>query len=224
MWIDEIKDLNLTHNRYSQEGEEVIVKFIFDNINTTNKFFVDLGAAAYDESIPMSNVRLLKENGWDGLMIDMAARGVDGIKEYFLTPDNVCEILRKENCPLVFDFLSIDIDSFDFYILDKVLNEYTPRLICAEFNSALPPNSSLVLKYEEGFIHDGTTKYGFSFGAGVKLFKYHGYTLIYNLNNLDLFAIHNSIINQEAGGNPFNISAIQKINHVVNNEAIWLNY
>ena len=218
-WISNIKNIDFSGNKYSQTGEEVIAKYIFDNIGTTDKYFVDLGAGGYGNGNFMSNTRKFMEDGWSGLMIDKAARGVPDIKEYTLTPENIVSILEKENVPFEFDFLSVDIDSFDFFILEQTLLNYRPRVVCTEFNASLPPNSSLVLKYEEGYFFDNTNKYGYSFGAGKKLFEELGYTLIYNHLNLDLFAVRKDIVNQDCG-----VTAKQVVNFPINQSAVWENY
>src|SRR5258706_3937120 len=197
-WIKQLSKLNLKENRYSQYGEEIIIDYIFQQIGTTNKTLVDIGAGGAGKGL--SNSKFLMGNGWGGLLFDMDGHG-EGIIKEFVTPFNITDILKKNVCPKEFDFLSVDIDSFDYDLIDRLLNSgYCPRLICAEYNGTLNPYSAVKLKYEEGYTWDGTNKYGFSFNAGLKLFTKHGYTVIYSHKDTNMFAIKNDILGFDSLG------------------------
>lgn len=219
-WLKTLKDIDLTHTRYGQYGEDLIIDFIFDKIGTTNRFFVDIGAGAYGSG-EMSNTKQLILNGWTGLAFDMDEHGNDHIIKEFVTPFNVVGLLQKHNCPLVFDFLNLDIDSFDYDVLESVLGTFKPTLVCTEYNATLPVNSVVKLQYEEGYSWKGSNKYGFSFGAGMHLFKKYGYTVVMNHVNSNLFAVHNSILPDEFHNN-LEIEAEQTMYHAVNNTAVWV--
>jgi len=208
---------SLPHKKvYSQFGEDGIIEYIFQQIGTRSKFFVDYGAGGYGNGF--SNTRLLKESGWKGLMVDTDTRDDQDIIKEFITPFNAAAILVEHDCPDVFDFFNIDLDSFDYDIMDNVLQRFTPRVICCEFNSGLPPESCLKLQYEEGYIWDETSKFGFSFGAAKKLFAKYGYEIIYNQMDLNLFAVADHIIYF-----PFpEVTATQKRDHPTNESAIFV--
>lgn len=186
-WTKQLYKLNLSAKKYCQYGESVIAQFIFEEIGVTNRFLVDIGAGG-----GYSNTKEFLENGWTGLRFDMD--GTIGTIAEFIVPGNICAILEDNKCPIEFDFLSVDIDSFDYDVIDNVLKEYSPRLVCAEFNGTLEPDSCIKLQYEPNYIWDGTNKYGFSFGAGVKLFKAHGYTVIFNSKDTNIFAVRNDLL------------------------------
>lgn len=217
-WINEIKILK-GNNLQSQYSEDIIIGHIFKNINTTNKYFVDLGAGAYDGK--MSNTRTLKNNGWDGFGVDCANITDTWILKEFVKPDNVCQILASQNTPKEFDFLNLDLDSSDFWVLKELLKEYSPRLICTEFNGVLDPNQSIVLAYEDGYTWDNTHKYGYSFSAGKKLLEEHGYRIIYNLRDTNLFAVKKELID---GVDFPEVTAKQNLYHPVNFNAVWIKY
>lgn len=64
-------DVNLHENKiYSQNGEDGIIKFIFSQIGTTNKFFVEFGVG---NGFECNTVCLLEKKGWKGLMMDYGA-------------------------------------------------------------------------------------------------------------------------------------------------------
>jgi hypothetical protein len=214
-WVTEIATLP-SNGQQSQFGEEAIIDHIFQNIGFTNQYLVDLGAGAYGSST-MSNTRKLKQAGWKGYGVDVKNKGEDWIIERFIKPDTILSILAEQNTPKEFDFLNLDIDSCDFWVLKQVLAEYSPRCICTEYNGTLRPEIPVVLKYEEGYTWDETNKYGYSFAAGKKLLEEHGYRIIHNMHNQNIFALKKEL----AKGLIYNVSAVQVQYHPENPHAVW---
>lgn len=217
-WIDDIPKSG-TGN--SQFHEDSIIDHIFKHIGSPTRFYVDLGAGAYTGST-MSNTRSLKNAGWIGFGVDASAQPHDSsIIKWFIKPENVVELLRKQNTPLDFDFLNLDIDSSDFWVLLNILGAgFRPRLICSEFNGTLDPYVSKVLLYEDGYTWDKTNKYGYSFAAGKKLLNQYGYEIIHNLNNVNLFAVKKELV----GGLDFDVQANRDTYHPINQNAVWTAY
>lgn len=206
----------------SQSGEHKIIDKIFEFIEPSNKFFVDIGAGLYGRGV-MSNTSHLLNKGWTGLMIDAETGGDGMIKKHFVTPDNITGILRMYGVPTCFDLLSIDIDSFDLDILDEVCEWHVPSVICTEYNGCLPPDTSVKLKHEEGYVWDETAKYGYSFGAGVKFAEKFGYRIVLNHANMNLFMIHKSVLGDQSEV-PLTILAEQQFYHAYNPNAEWVEY
>jgi hypothetical protein len=217
-WVTEITNLR-SHGLQSQYGEELIIDHIFNHIGVTNRYMLDLGAGAYGES-SMSNTRKLIQTGWNGYGVDVNNKGETWIIERFITPGTILSILAEQDTPKDFDFLNLDIDSCDFWVLKKLLQEYSPRCICTEFNGTLDPGQSIVLKYEEGYAWDETNKYGYSFAAGEKLLGEYGYKIIYNMLNQNIFAVKKELVK----GLIFDITATQVWYHPENLNAIWETY
>lgn len=215
-WISEIKNLK-GNNLQSQYSEDIIIHHIFKNIGTANKFFVDLGAGAYDGK--MSNTRTLKHNGWSGFGVDCENFNDEWILCRFIKPSNVCEILISQKTPKYFDFLNLDLDSSDYWVLKELLKEYSPRVICCEFNGTLNPNIPVALEYEDGYTWDKTNKYGYSFAAGKKLLEQHGYEIIYNLHDTNIFAVKKELVE---GIDFVPVIAQKNIYHPINSNAKWI--
>ena len=197
MWINQIPGIAVNSNSkgllFSQYEEQAIIEFILHHIKTPTRFFVDIGAGAYGDS-EMSNTRALAEQGWHGFGIDAADNSDPRILKAFVRPMEIVILLKNLGTPQSFDFLNLDIDSSDFWVLKQMLSIFHPRLICCEFNGCLDPEVSKVLRYEEGYIWDKTDKYGFSFAAGKKLLGEYGYTIIYNQDNLNIFAVKTNLL------------------------------
>jgi len=142
-----------------------------------------------------------------------------GIQE-FITPSNIVHLLFANKSPRIFDFFSVDLDSFDYDIIESILKHgFLPRVVCAEFNGTLDPNTFVKLQYEEGYTWDNTNKYGFSFGAGIKLFNSHGYTVIFNLKETNIFAVRSELL----PNGEYIVTAKRNVYHPINSKAVFVN-
>lgn len=179
-----VKNINRFERQvFSQNGEDGLIEHIFDRIGETNKYFVEIGAGDGIEN----NTRYLKDKGWTGLQID--GQKSEGIKKYFVTAENVENILRKNRVPEKFDFLSIDIDGMDYWVW-KAISHFQPRVVVIEYNASIPLYKNLTVGYNPKFIWDGTTFFGASLGALSKLAEAKGYHLVAtNLNGVNAFFV-----------------------------------
>ena len=65
-----------------------------------------------------------------------------------VTPGNVAALPGGYGLPNGFDFLNLDIDGYDMFVLDALLTEYRPRVMCAEVNEKIPPPVRLTVRYD----------------------------------------------------------------------------
>lgn len=190
-WISEIRRTKVW-KKYSQNGEEAYLEFVLKNIGTTNKHFVDLGAW---DGIHLSNTKFLSDLGWTGFLVD--GKDFPNVFKSFITKENILETLSINNTHKDFDLLSIDLDGNDWWILDKVLSEYKPRLIISEFNAEHPLEQSKTIEYDPLFCFDNFSDYyGYTYGAGVKLAEKFGYTIIFQNSDLNLYYLRNDLVNE----------------------------
>lgn len=217
-WAYELENAQLSEHdmTYSQFKEDLISDYIFKQIGTTNKFLVDVGSGG--AGLGLSNTHFFKIRGWDGLYFDIDG-SAGSIKE-FIKPDNIIDILIKYDCKKEFDLLSVDIDSFDYDVIDNILKHYNPRLVIAEFNGTLEPTSKVKIAYEDGYVWDGTNKYGFSLGAGIDLFEKHGYKVVLNNCDTNIFAIKSDLLPVDFKKE---IKGVKNMYHKYNSEAKWIN-
>lgn len=216
-WAENIENAQLGEHEasYSQYGEDLIADYIFNKIGTTNNFLVDIGAGGAGRNLSNSHFFLIR--GWDGLCFDMD--GTEGTIKEFIKPDNIVVLLKKHKCPTDYDFLSLDIDSFDYDVLESILKHYTPRLICVEFNGTLDPLLKVKLKYEDGYTWDGTNKYGFSLGAGIDLLQKSGYRAVLNHKETNIFAVRADLL---PDGFVKKVNGIKTMYHRFNPNAEWV--
>ena len=143
---------------YSQSGEEGIIEEIFSRIGFKNKYCIELGA---NDGIGISNTFYFKEKydfrrllieGNKNINIDSRCKG-EKLHYELVTSKNINTIL--EDAPYDFDFLSIDIDGDDFWVL-KAMNKH-PRVVILEYHPGLPNDVPLVCKEGSGTVesHEG---------------------------------------------------------------------
>lgn len=190
-WIKNINNVR-QKIKYSQNGEEYFLKYIFDNIGTVNKYLVDLGAW---DGTHLSNTKIFMEAGWSGLLVD--GKDFPGVYKSFITKDNILETFDNNLVPYEFDLLSIDLDGNDYWILREVLSKYSPRVIVSEFNSEHPLTECKSIEYDPEFVFKPSDYYGYTYGAGVKLAKEFGYTIIFQNSNLNLYYLRNDLVNED---------------------------
>jgi len=196
-WVYELPNIMLankatTQGIYSQFGEEHIYDFIFDNIGVTNMFLVDFGAGGLGSE--MSNSRSLMERGWKGLRMDGEPDPDADIKQEFITQENILDLFKKYEVPEEFDFLSIDIDGNDYWVLRKILSVYSPRMICAEFNGTIQSGISKAMKYNPKHTWENNDYYGFSFEAGKKLGHEFYYAVVHQVNSTNMYFVRKDLL------------------------------
>ena len=173
---------------YSQHGEDGIINFLSLNLTKSSNYFVEIGCGNGAEN----NSRNLLHNNWVGLVCDNYKNIYlytnlikNKIKEEqfnslagLIDLDNINNLINLiKNKDIA--FLSLDIDSYDFFIL-KELFEYKiyPKILCLEYNCFLTSTTSV--KYSKNFnrrTYDPQYGlfYGCSLGAYKALCEKHGY-------------------------------------------------
>jgi len=191
---------------YSDYGDDRILEYLFKYINKTTKFAVDIGASS---GYGGSNVRFLVDTyDWGSTELDYSSKwtrihprvnkyrdvktnqlrpeiAIQFAKKRKITRDNVCQVLNQYRTPKIFDLLSLDIDSMDWYVLKSLLNcGFNPSVAIVEYNPIFNHDESYVKCYSEKFWKNDTSGYGASLRAFEKLFNKHNYTLVGNVADI----------------------------------------
>jgi hypothetical protein len=185
---------------YSQGNQDGILEYIFDNIGTTNRNYVEFGFNSPVHDVGTgSNTYHLYENGWRGLLLDGDYENdAINLKKEWITSDNIVSIFDKYEVPLEIDYLSIDIDSTDLWILHAILSsrKYRPRVISVEYNSQFAMNSFTTCLNTT--VWDGFRLLGASFGALQMVGHLHGYSVVAVVKYLDIFLVRNDLLRGSA--------------------------
>jgi len=149
-------------------------------------FFVDIGA---QDGVLGSQTLALAKRGWRGVNYEADAALFEGmtvryaampeikIRRELVTPGGVAEMLRRDGAPRQFGFLSLDIDSFDYYVLEAVLEDFEPSVICVEINEMIPPPIDFKVEYRPDIMWSGDRFQGFSIQAAKALCHRFGYAI-----------------------------------------------
>ena len=173
---------------FSQNGEDGIIEEIFKRIGTTNKFFVEFGAA----NGLWNNTTHLLIKDWQGLWIEGDEKCIAEIKAKFaslikekkliikqdyVTPENVEDLFKVARVPQDFDLLSIDIDGNDYWVW-QAIKTFKPRVVIIEYNSLYRPDTKWVMKYNPQHNWNQTCYAGASLKSLEILAEQKGYKLV----------------------------------------------
>lgn len=100
------------------------------------------------------------------------------IIQAFITTENVLSLLTNAELPKKLDLLVIDIDGNDYYVMNRLLSKFQPRVIVTEFNASLGPTANWSIAYDPEFHWNNTAYFGVSLKALEKLGSKHGYSLV----------------------------------------------
>ncbi|SRR6266568_1751109 len=173
---------------FSQFGEDGIISEIFKRIGSTNKYFVEIGVEDGRENNTLH--QLTQE--WNGCWIEGDKKHTENINKNFyslikahklkvinsfVTKENINTLFKASKIPTTFDFLSVDIDGNDYWIL-QALEKYSPRVICVEYNTLVGPETDWIMKYDPSYVLDGSMHFGASLVSFEKLLNSRGYLLV----------------------------------------------
>ncbi|HEY0098979.1 MAG TPA: hypothetical protein VGB76_08495 [Pyrinomonadaceae bacterium] len=174
--------------RFSNFGEEQILqKYIAQLLPAgASRTAVDIGAG---DGVKGSNTYALFSNGWRGVGFEGSNRKVcklAGAYKYYpqvsaancvVTPENVVPLLEAYNIEREFGVLSLDIDSYDYWVLDALLAEFRPRIVVTEINEKIPPPIRFVVNYDPEFQMTHHF-FGYSIASLSELAARHNYAIL----------------------------------------------
>jgi len=195
-------------NVFSQSGQDGIIEEILRRVGTTNKLCVEFGVGAGGGF--ENNSTYLLAQGWKGCWIEADRAAVERIRQQMeflisagrlklllstVTVANISGLFEQLEVPKEFDLLSMDIDSFEFWVW-RALSSYRPRVIVVEYNSFLPASADWVLPYEPNVVlKAGSIEFGASLKAFARLGEEIGYRLVgCDLTGSDAFFVRDDLV------------------------------
>jgi hypothetical protein len=173
---------------YSNFDEERILARLVGELlpDEASRFAVDIGAG---DGVRGSNTYALFRRGWRGLGIEGDERRARRLERAYrnfveveathalVTPQSVIALLREHGVPHDFGVLSLDIDSYDYFVLDYVLRGFRPRIVVTEINEKIPPPVRFVVRYDPDFSLRHHF-FGYSIASLEELCERHSYALL----------------------------------------------
>jgi hypothetical protein len=107
------------------------------------------------------------------------------LQREFMLPDNIVSLFEKYDVPKEFGLWSLDLDSFDVFVFDRILGAgYRPDILVVEVNTMYGPTACMTVgpPTEVGatmIAPDRTVAYGGSTSIFAALGKKHGYTMVH---------------------------------------------
>jgi tetratricopeptide (TPR) repeat protein len=150
-------------NVYTARDEHFIIERLLDKLRPPDNYLIDIGAA---DGVDGSNSYHLLLNGWRGLAIEPRIDALASISNAYKTlpqrvdvlsiytdPVNVCRLFEALGVPAEPGFISLDIDSFEYEMVEAMLQKYRPYLLCVEINERIPPPVRFSILYDPGRIY-----------------------------------------------------------------------
>ena len=163
---------------YCEHGEDGIIEFLISLIDNNNKFCIEIGA--YDGFLNSNTLLLREKYNYNCFLVDCKFENQKiNLYKYHITKDNICGIFKYHNVPNNITFLSIDIDSNDFYILHQIIDKYNVDIIICEYNATHLPNEDKIVVYEENNTGYPSNYFGASLLSFKKLLNKYNYYLVY---------------------------------------------
>ena len=200
---EEVTDLNEIEVKiFSQNGEDGIIDYLVNSLKLNTKNFVEIGVGSYRES----NTRFLYNKYHPkGLIVDFIDDMEKKVKPFVnlwkgdlricnkqINSENILDTLNQ-SCDYEIDIFSIDIDSIDYWIIEK-LNKRISKIFVAEYNPVFGSDIEVTVPNISGFernkYHYSNLCYGMSLRALINLMDKKGYYFIgTNLQKINAFFI-----------------------------------
>ena len=179
-WIDKLRFAE--RKVYSQNQEDGITLSLIEHVKPKNKFFVEFGTEAGNEV----NTRVLRGlPDWQGLLLDGSNENPSiNLHKTMIKADTIASVFKEHNVPLDLALLSVDIDSYDYWVLTAILDAgYKPDIIITEVNSQLGYTECLTVppasETGKAFLIPGAVNFGVSVPLYASFAEKHGYTMVY---------------------------------------------
>lgn len=174
-WIERLPEIK-GKDAYSQNGEPIILEYIAERVGLKRPIMFDIGSG---DGFILSNSKHFRLLGYKVAYFEKANGSA----------------ITLENCLNAIDhpfIVSIDIDGYDYWILDKMLPHYKPEIVIAEFNAMY--TDSRTIAYNPDHVWAGDSYYGFTFEAGKKLAEKHGYKVIFQVADMNMIMVRADLV------------------------------
>ncbi len=198
----------------SYAGEFDYLDKLLSLLDINKGYAVDI--AASDGFTQSSTLGFFKRNDWSGLAVEMDSKKFASLAFIYsnfpnvrlaknkVTPVNIVDLLVCYDTPKQFDLLNLDIDSYDLYVIEAMLNGgFRPKVISMEINEKIPTPIFFTVDYHPSHYWTMDHFFGCSLQAAVTIVKPFGYILQNLVYNNAIFVrsdvAHSSMHDMEAG-------------------------
>ena len=190
---------------FSQNGEDGILDYILHQLNIEKPKFIEIGVGDYIEA----NTRFIFERcSPQGAIIDCMEQLEQKVKKNIklwkgelkiinraIDSTNISEVMKQTNCSSNLDIFSLDIDGVDYWILDKLPENFS-KIAILEYNpifgNELEVSIPNIQNFDRTKYHYSNLCFGMSLKAAIKIMnKKNFYFLGSNLLKNNAFFVSN---------------------------------
>ena len=163
-------------------------KLYLEQISEGDKVYIDIGSS-YETNLDLCFV----ENSNKTVFIEADAGKAGSwhqspnfvVLNEKATPYNIMDLLTPHIGNKDITYLDIDIDGYDYFVLDELLKNKRPYMFIAEINEKIPPPIEFTVTYRPDYCWDGSHFFGMSISQASLLIEKYEYDLVeLNANNL----------------------------------------
>lgn len=190
---------------YSQSYQDGILTRVFDHFGTANRRFVEFGLGytsaatltdAAMDALQLNTRMLARHRGWSGVYLDaLVDAPAFGVRRALLARDSIVDVFDEAGVPSDVDYVSMDVDSVDAWLLLGLLEGFRvrPRVISLEYNGNFLASDAVSMN-ETWVPWKGRSLHGASAKALVDIGARFGYRLLYLMSYFDLFLIREDVL------------------------------
>lgn len=163
--------------------------------------------AASDGWTNSSLVNFFSSSNWTGLAVEVEStrffKLAFNYKDFsevdlfrgLVTPSSAPALLTASQIMSDFEILNLDIDSFDYFLLESLLIAgYRPQIASVEFNPIFPLEVFFAKHFVQGPLWDGSDFYGCSLAAWIELLTPYDYQLVDIADNNAIFVRNHQLL------------------------------
>ena len=194
---------------FSQWGEDGIIQYLVNNLEITQRTFIEFGVEDFSES----NCRfLMMKDQWHGFVIDGSSANIAQLrdsyycwqyrlnsKDAFITRENIAKLVDESGFKKDIGLLSVDIDGVDYHVLEA-LHDWRPAILIVEYNDAFGWKRPVSVPYDSAFVRRQKHFSNQYWGANLPAFCYlagkRGYALVgTNIVGSNAFFVRRELLN-----------------------------
>ena len=181
---------------YSQNEQDGILQKLFAHIPPVNTppLCIEFGFPSHALGEFSNSANLVLNKGWKCLLFDISHENPEiNLHKAFITSENVCGLFEKHQVPRKFEYLCIDIDSTDLWVLAAVLKKFQPLVLTVEYNACFPFKETITFPNNLQEFWEEDTVFGCSVGAIALVAKQFHYKIVY-VGAGDVYLVHQSCV------------------------------
>ena len=186
--------------RTSQFQQWQVLELLHRFVPPTNRFYVEFGNPC-TRLCPLANSYNLALSGWRGLILDASFENETlNMHRHWVTSQNVESLFAMYGVPREVDYVSIDIDSADLWVMRAIMaSRFRPQIVSVEYNVYLNgadltlPDPATMQVFHGMAGWERTCYYGASGRSLVLAAALEDYILVASQPFLDLFFVREDL-------------------------------